>query len=196
MLTPNAKLTIHNCLCNESRIGFYKLLKYKGKANIKIKNLRKSPNSGELVGSIVAKNSSIKPINCSKQLVPSLIDELPILFVIAALTKGISKFKGINEITKKESNRMEEMRKILIQIGVDCKTTKDEMIIYGKNKIYVKNKSILVKTKNDHRICMSSAILGLVTGMKIKIKNFETVNTSFPSFIKLIRNLGGKIETR
>jgi len=196
LLTPNAKLTIHNCLCNESRIGFYKLLKYKGKANIKIKNLRKSPNSGELVGSIVAKNSSIKPINCSKQLVPSLIDELPILFVIAALTKGISKFKGINEITKKESNRMEEMRKILIQIGVDCKTTKDEMIIYGKNKIYVKNKSILVKTKNDHRICMSSAILGLVTGMKIKIKNFETVNTSFPSFIKLIRNLGGKIETR
>ena len=70
------------------------------------------------------------------------------------------------------------------------------MTIYGKNKINIKNKSILVKTKNDHRICMSSAILGLVTGMKIKIKNFETVNTSFPSFMKLIRSLGGKIEVK
>jgi len=196
LLTPNAKLTIHNCLCNESRIGFYKILINKGKANIKIKNLRKSPESGELVGSIIVKSSSIKPINCPKQLAPSLIDEFPILFVIAALNKGTSSFQGINEITKKESNRMEEMRKILIQCGIHCKTTKDKMTIYGKNKINIKNKSILVKTKNDHRICMSSAILGLVTGMKIKIKNFETVNTSFPSFMKLIRSLGGKIEVK
>ena len=53
--------------------------------------------------------------------------------------------------------------------------------------------TILAKTKDDHRICMSSVIFSLVTGMRAKIKNFETVNTSFPEFISLIRNLGGKI---
>ena len=67
------------------------------------------------------------------------------------------------------------------------------MVIYGKDKIETRNKSILTKTKGDHRICMSSAILALVTGIGTKIKNFETVNTSFPGFIPLIKNLGGKI---
>ena len=67
------------------------------------------------------------------------------------------------------------------------------MIIYGKDKIETQNKSILTKIKGDHRICMSAAILSLVTGIKAKIKNFETVNTSFPEFIPSIKNLGGKI---
>ena len=65
--------------------------------------------------------------------------------------------------------------------------------IYGKNKIKTQNKSILVKTSGDHRICLAAAIYSLVTGIKTKIINFETVNTSFPDFISLIRSLGGKI---
>ena len=70
------------------------------------------------------------------------------------------------------------------------------MVIYGKGKIKTENKSILTETKGDHRICMSSVVLSLVTGIKAKIKNFETVNTSFPEFIPLIKNLGGKIAIR
>ena len=71
------------------------------------------------------------------------------------------------------------------------------MTIYGKNKIGIQNKSIVVKTKGDHRICMSALILSLITGIKTKINNFETVNTSFPSFISLIKkNLGAKIEIK
>ena len=131
-----------------------------------------------------------------KKLIPSLIDELPIFFIIAALTKGTSKFQGINEVTKKESNRIEEISKILIQIGIKCKSTNDSMTIYGNDKLKIRNKTIFVKTKGDHRICMSSVILSLITGIKTKIKNFETVNTSFPSFLRLIKNLGGKIEIR
>ena len=67
------------------------------------------------------------------------------------------------------------------------------MTIYGKNKIETQNKSIVTKTLNDHRICLSSAIYSLATGIKTKIKNFETVNTSFPKFIPLISYLGGSI---
>jgi 3-phosphoshikimate 1-carboxyvinyltransferase len=189
LLTPESKLVIHNILCNKTRIFFLKILK-KINANIKIKNLRKV--SGELVGSITVSSSKLKPIIVSRD-VGKFIDELPILFVIAALTKGVSKFKNIGDLKHKESNRLLESKKILVQAGIKCKTTKDSIIIYGKSKIETQNKLILTKTKGDHRICMSSVIFSLVTGMRAKIKNFETVNTSFPEFISLIRNLGGKI---
>ena len=189
LLTPESKLIIHNVLCNDTRIFFLKILK-KVNANIKINNLRKV--SGELVGSITTFSSKLKPIIISKDI-GKFIDELPVLFIIAALTKGVSKFKNIGDLKNKESNRLLEAKKILVQAGIKCKITKDTMVIYGKDKIETRNKSILTKAKGDHRICMSSAILALVTGIRTKIKNFETVNTSFPGFIPLIKNLGGKI---
>ena len=193
LLTPGSKSTIHNVLCNKTRIFFLKVLK-KANANIKIKNLRKV--SGELVGSIIVRHSSkLKPIVISSDI-GKLIDELPILFIISALTNGVSKFKNIGDLKHKESNRMLEIKKILVQAGIKCKTTKNSMIILGKNKIKIFNKSIIVKTEGDHRICMSSIIFSLVTGIKTKIENFETVNTSFPGFISIIKKLGGKIAVK
>ena len=189
LLTPGSKLVIHNVLCNDTRIFFLKVLK-KVNANIKINNLRKV--SGELLGSITVSSSKLKPIIISKDI-GKLIDELPILFIIAALTKGVSKFKNVADLKNKESNRLLESKKILTQAGIKCKITKDSMVIYGKDKIETKNKSILTKIRGDHRICMSSVIFALVTGIGTKIKNFETVNTSFPGFIALIKNLGGNI---
>jgi len=189
LLTPKSKLVIHNVLCNDTRIFFLKILKNVN-ANIKINNLRKI--SGELIGSITVSSSKLRPIIISKDI-GKFIDELPILFIIAALTKGISKFKNVGDLKNKESNRLLECKKILIQTGIKCKITKDSMVIYGKDKIENQNKLILTKTKGDHRICMSSVILSLVTGIRTKIKNFETVNTSFPGFITLIKNLGGNI---
>ena len=189
LLTPKSKLVIHNILCNETRIYFLKILK-KANANIKINNLKKI--SGELVGSITISSSKLKPIVISKDI-GKFIDELPILFIIAALTKGTSKFKNIGDLKNKESNRLLESKKILVQAGIKCKITKDAMTIYGKNEIEKQNRTILVKAKGDHRICMSSAILALITGIRTKINNFETVNTSFPGFISLMKSLGGKI---
>jgi len=192
LLSPGSKLVIHNVLCNATRIFFLKVLK-KVNAKIKIDNLRKV--SGELVGSITVSSSKLKPMIISKDI-GKLIDELPILFVIAALTKGVSKFKNVEDLKNKESNRLLESKKILTQVGIKCEVTKDSMIIYGKEKIEIKNKSILTKTEGDHRICMASVIFSLATGVKAKIKNFETVNTSFPGFIALIKNLGGNIATK
>jgi len=189
LLTPRSKLVIHNILCNDTRIFFLKILKNVN-ANIKISNLRKI--SGEIVGSITVYSSKLKPIIISKDI-GKFIDELPVLFVIAALTKGISKFENVGDLKNKESNRLLECKKILVQAGIKCRITKDSIVIYGKDKIENQNKSILTKTKGDHRICMSSVILSLVTGIRAKIKNFETVNTSFPGFIPLIKNLGGNI---
>ena len=107
-----------------------------------------------------------------------------------------SKFKNVGDLKFKESNRLLESKKILTQAGVKCKSTNDSITISGKNKFKNLNKLILIKTKGDHRICMSAVILALITGLRTKIKNFETVDTSFPGFIPLIKSLGGKVNVR
>ena len=191
LLTPSSKLIIKDVICNSTRIGFLKILKEKMNANIKIKNLKKI--SGEPVGDIIIKSSILKPVVCPKELGPFLIDEFCILFVIAALTKGLSKFTGINELRHKESDRIKNMEKGFNKIGIRTKSTKDSLKIYGNPNIKIK-KELNIFSNGDHRIAMSWAVLGLLLGGKLKIHNFETVNTSFPNFIKLIKNIGGKIE--
>ena len=193
LLTPNSKLIINNVICNPTRTGFVRILKEKMRANIKIKNLRKV--SGELVGNIIVKSSPLKSVICPKELVPFLIDEFCILFVIAAMTKGVSKFTGISELRHKESDRIKSMEKGLNKIGIKTKSTYDSLNIYGDPNIKIK-KEIDIFSDYDHRVAISWAICGLLLGAKIKIHNFETTNTSFPNFLSLIQSLGGKFEIK
>ena len=193
LLTPRAKLKIKHVGLNERRIGFYNLLKKHG-ARIKFKNIKKINH--ELIGDIYVQSSKLKPIKASSVYYVSATDEYPILFVIAALTKGMSLFKGIEDLANKESNRIEEMKKILIQIGVKCKSTKNEMRIFGTSEFKKTIDKIKVPNLGDHRICMSAVILSLVTGIRAEVKNFETVGTSSPSFLKIIKLLGGKFEIK
>ena len=192
LLTPRAKLKIKHVGLNERRIGFYNLLKKHG-ARIKFKNIKKINH--ELIGDIYVQSSKLKPIKASSVYYVSATDEYPILFVIAALTKGMSLFKGIEDLANKESNRIEEMKKILNQVGIKCKSSKDEIKIFGQTSIK-KVKEIKVPNLGDHRICMSAVILSLVTGIRAEVKNFETVGTSSPSFLKIIKLLGGKFEIK
>ena len=193
ILTPKSKLTIKHVGLNPRRIGFYVLLKKHG-AKIKFKNVKIINH--EKIGDIEVQSSKLKSIIASSNYYVSATDEYPILFVIAALTKGASIFKGISDLANKESNRIEEMRKILNQIGIKCKSTKSDMKIFGQTKIQKQNSTIQVPNLGDHRICMSTAILSLVTGIKANIKNFETVKTSSPSFLKIIESIGGNFEIK
>ena len=193
LLGKNSYLKIKNVGLNSKRIGFYKLLKKHG-AKIKFNNIKK--NNNEFMGDIHVKSSKLKSIRAGSNYYTSLTDEYPIIFVIAALTPGISVFKGIKDLANKESNRIEEMKRILNQAGIKCKSSKDMMKISGLKKFKNKNKIINVPNLSDHRICMSATILGLITGIKTKIKNFETVKTSSPSFLKTIKSLGGNFEIK
>jgi len=193
LLIPKASLRINHVGLNPRRIGFYNLLKKHG-ANIKFKNVRKINH--ELVGDIYIKNSKLNPIKANSVYYASATDEYPILFVIAALTKGTSIFEGIEDLANKESNRIKEMKKILTQIGVKCTSGKDKMKIFGKTKLIKPYKKIKVSNLGDHRICMSAVILSLATGIKAEIRNFETVKTSSPSFLTIIKSLGGKFEIK
>ena len=191
LLNRNSTLEIKNVGLNSSRIGFYNILKKHG-AKIIFKNLKKINN--EPIGDILIKSCKIKPLNASKNYYVNSTDEYPILFVIAALTKGISTFKGISDLANKESNRITEMQKALKQIGIKSKFFKNELKIFGKEKIDFKNKKIEIKNLGDHRICMSTFVLAMITGCYVKIKNFETVFTSSPSFLKIMKKLGAKFE--
>ena len=194
ILNKNSSLKIKNVGLNPTRIGFYELLKKHG-AKIHFNNKRKKNN--EVVGDINIKSGKLKkPIISSKDFYEKTTDEFPILFCIAALTKGTSIFKGIEDLANKESNRIKEMQNVLRQIGIKSIATKDKLKIYGKNLIEGKNKKINVPSLGDHRICMSSTVLSLVTGIRTNIRNFETVKTSSPNFLKIIKSLGAKFEIR
>ncbi len=193
VLRENSSIKIKNVGLNETRTGFYRLLKKSG-AKIYFKNVKKKNN--EIFGDIVVKSCKLKPIKASKEYYVNSTDEYPILFVLASLIKGTSIFKGISDLANKESNRIKEMQNILKQIGVKSKSTKDEIKIFGRGIFDAKNKKILVPNLGDHRICMSSFILALITGANTFIKNFETVYTSAPSFLKIIKVLGGKFEIK
>ena len=192
LLTTNAKLLIKNVNCNPTRIGFVNILK-RMNANIKIKNLIKK--SGEPVGNILVKSSKLKSINCSKELVPSAIDEFPLLFMIAAITKGISKFNGIKELRSKESDRIKSVEIGLNKIGIKTKATIDSLTIFGNPNIGIKKK-LKIFPQKDHRIAIAFFCLGQLLNEKIEIKNFQTVNTSFPKFLSVMKKIGATFEIK
>ena len=193
LLTPNSYLKIKHVGLNPRRIGFYNLLKKHG-AKIKFNNVKKI--NGEEVGDIEVQGSKLKAIKASSDYYVSATDEYPILFVIAALTKGTSVFKGIGDLVNKESNRIEEMKKILNKIGIKCHSTNNTMKIFGLTKLKKMKTIIKVPNLGDHRICMSAVILSLTTGIRGVIENFETVRTSSPSFLQIIKSLGGNFEIK
>ena len=186
-------LKIKNVGLNPTRTGFYKLLKNQG-GKISFVNLKKENN--ELKGDILVKSCKLKPINAPKKYYVNSTDEYPILFVIAALTKGRSIFKGIQDLSNKESNRIIEMQKVLKQVGIKSISSGKDLKIFGKNLSQIKKKTIFVPNLGDHRIAMSTFILAVLTGAKTNIKNFETVFTSSPSFLKLMKSLGAKYEVQ
>ena len=191
MLNKNSSLKIENVGLNPTRTGFYELLK---KSGAKIKFLNKKKKNNEISGDIYIKSQKIKPIVATQEFYVKATDEYPILFVISALTKGISVFKNIGGLKNKESDRVKEMQKIIKQVGVRSSYSKGKLKIFGKGMINAKNKKIIVPNLGDHRIAQSSFVLALLTGAKTKIKNFETVFTSAPSFLKIMKLLGAKFE--
>jgi 3-phosphoshikimate 1-carboxyvinyltransferase len=193
LLNPNSTIKIKNVGLNPTRIGFYEILK-KQKAKIRFINLKKGNN--EIRGDILVKSCNLKPITSPASIYPRTTDEFLILFVIAALTKGVSSFKGISDLANKESSRAHEMKKILNQIGIKCILTKNEMKVFGKGMINASNKKINVGNLGDHRVAMCAFILAILTNAKTNIKNFETVFTSSPSFLKIMKTLGAKFEIK
>jgi len=185
LISKNSTVMIKNVLLNPTRTGILDVLK-KMKAKIKIKN--KKIICGEIVGDIEAKSSNLKATTVSEKMAPRLIDEYPILFIAACFAKGASNFKGIEELRVKESDRIKSMEDGLKPLGVKISSTKSSVKIIGTNSFKL-NKKIKIDAKGDHRIAMSFYVLSQVLNKSFKIKDFNYVKTSFPSFTKTINNL-------
>jgi 3-phosphoshikimate 1-carboxyvinyltransferase len=185
LISKNSKVIIKNVLLNPTRTGILDVLK-KMKAKIKIKN--KKTICGEVVGDIEAKSSNLKAAVVPEKMAPRLIDEYPILFIAACFAKGTSQFKGIEELRVKESDRIQSMELGLKPLGVKISSTKNSVKITGINSFKL-NKQIKIDAKGDHRIAMSFYILSKVLNKSFKIKDFNYVKTSFPSFTKTINKL-------
>ena len=191
LLNKKSFIKIKNVGLNPSRTGFYKILK-EHKAKLRFINLKKRNN--EISGDIIVKSCKLKPIKTKADMYPCTTDEYLLLFLIAAFQNGVSVFEGISGLANKESSRAYEMKKILNQIGIKCVLKRNQMKIYGQKMIDASEKKIEVSNLQDHRIAMCAFILAILTKAKTKIKNFETVYTSSPSFLKIMRNLGAKFE--
>ena len=185
LISKNSTVTIKNVLLNPTRTGILDVLK-KMKAKITIKN--KKIICGEIVGDIEAKSSNLKATTVSEKMAPRLIDEYPILFIAACFAKGTSNFKGIEELRVKESDRIKSMEGGLKPLGVKINSTKSSVKISG-TKSFKLNKKIKIDAKGDHRIAMSFYVLSQVLNKSFKIKDFNYVKTSFPSFTKTINTL-------
>ena len=192
LLSKNSELKIKNVNVNDSRIGYIKILNKMG-AKIKIKNIKK--RYGEKQADIFVKSQKIlRKINCSPSLNSNLIDEFLIIFLAAAKAKGVSNFTNLGELNKKESPRLKLGSKLLNQLGIKTKLTKDSLKIFGNPGIDLK-KSIHIKNYfKDHRIFMTSVIAACVFGGKWKIDDASSYKSSFPSFLKIIKKLGYKFK--
>jgi 3-phosphoshikimate 1-carboxyvinyltransferase len=185
LVSKNSKIKIKKVLLNPTRTGILDVLK-KMNANIKIKNKKIICN--ELVGDIEVQSSNLKATNVPSNMAPRLIDEYPILFIAACFAKGTSNFKGIEELRVKESDRIKSMEDGLKPLGVKISSTKSSVKITGTNSFKL-NKKIKINANGDHRIAMSFYVLSQVLNKSFKIKDFNYVKTSFPSFTKTINKL-------
>ena len=192
LLSQESKLTIKNVNLNPSRTGIITILNKMG-AKIVLKN--KKIYKGEKISDILVKSiKSLKAINCPSNLNASAIDEFLIIFLVAARAKGVSYFKNLSELNKKESPRLILGSKILNMIGIKTILTNDSIKIFGQPNIKL-NKNIEIKNYlKDHRIFMMSAIAALSLGGKWKIHDKDSIKTSFPSFLTIVKKLGGKIK--
>ena len=189
-LSDNSELTIKSVNINPSRTGIVTILKKMG-VNIIFQN--KKVYKGEEIADIKIKSCKlIKPINCPVSLNARAIDEFLVIFLMAAKANGVSYFKGLSELNKKESPRLKWGSKILSEIGIKNFATKNSIKIFGNPDLKVDKKIIINNYLNDHRVFMTSVIAALSFGGLWKIHDSKSIRTSFPNFLKIINRLKKK----
>ena len=190
LLSTNSKLKIKNVNLNPSRIGFINIA---NKMGAKIKILNKKNRYGEIIGDIFVKSQSkLKAINCPSSMNSNAIDEFLIIFLIAAKAYGVSNFKNLGELNKKESPRLKLGSKILNKMGIKTVQKKNSIKIFGNPKLSIQKDIVIKNFYKDHRIFMTSVIAALCFGGKWVIHDVDSHKSSFPSFMNLLKKIGSK----
>ena len=179
-MKPGSKLIVRNILFNKTRIGFIKTLKAMG-GNIKIISKRKIHN--ELIVDLkINQNKILNSTTLKPEDIPLQIDEIPVLSIAASFAKGLTIFKGLKELTVKESNRLLLIHKNLKRIGVVSKIKNYDLYIYGNSNF--KEGGAIIRHDHDHRILMSFFIANIICKKNNIIEDKSCVKTSYPTFFK------------
>ena len=189
LLAPDSELFIPDVGLNATRIAFLELLK-EMEAKIEIKNKR--IENRELIADLFVRSSLLKLKSVPNYLVPNLIDEIPILSVVAAFSDGQLKLDGIGELRVKESNRLDAIQKILNTLGVQYEQQNDSLEITGAGKNFTFDGGSF-NSFGDHRIAMCAAISSVRSTRDVYIDDIESIATSFPNFFSNLEQLGFKL---
>ncbi len=180
-MIPDSRVTVANMLLSVSRIGFLRVLESMG-ANVEITI---TEDSWETVGDVTVSHSSLKPFDiCAKQ-VPSLIDELPMLALVATQANGVSTVKGAEELRVKESDRITTTVDALTKLGANIEETADGFIVSGPTSLQADAEKLCAKS--DHRLVMMLSMAG-----QTALDEKDCVDVSFPDFYECLENLRGK----
>ncbi len=183
LIIPNSEILIKNVGINPTRTGLLDVLKKMG-ADIEIENIRDV--SGEPVADIHCKTTSnLKAVKIGGDTMPSLIDEFPILCVLATQAEGVTEIMGAEELRVKESDRIKSMAAELKKLGVELEEYPDGISIKGKASL----KGNVVESYHDHRIAMSLAIAALAAEGTTTINNSSCVDISFPGFFEELKRI-------
>ncbi len=182
-IIPHSDIIIKNVGLNPTRTGILDVLEKMG-ANIEI--LDKKIICKEEVGDVRVKYSELTGIEISGEIIPRLIDELPVIAILATQAKGKTLVKDAQDLRNKEADRISCLIKELSKIGVNATETPDGFIIEGKTEI---NGGAEVECYHDHRLAMSLYVAGLIAKKPILIKEFQWVDISFPEFLDLMECL-------
>jgi len=179
LIVPSSNIKILNVNINKTRDGILTVLKNMG-ANIILDNIRNI--SGEDVADVEVKTSKLISTSFGKEIVPSLIDEIPIIVLAATQAEGTTVISGAKELKVKESNRIHCVASQLNKMGANIQETDDGFVINGPTKL----KGTTVESFDDHRIAMMLSIAGLIAEDKTEILNSDCVKISFANFYEVL----------
>lgn len=190
LLVDDSDIRILDVGINPLRFGLFETLQEMG-ADISIENLRE--NDGEPIADIRVKSSmgKLKGIDVPPERAPSMIDEYPILTVLASCAEGTTRMFGLEELRVKESNRLEGVAEGLAACGVNVEIDGDTLVVHGTGE--PPQGGAEIKACLDHRMAMSFLVLGMVTGEPVSVDDGSPIATSFPNFVELMNGLGADI---
>lgn len=182
LIVPGSELLIQNVGINPTRDGILRVCKQMG-ADITL--LNENNVKGEPSADLLVRSCSLHGTEIGGELIPTLIDELPIIAVLASYANGTTVIKDAQELKVKESNRIDVMVSNLSKMGVDIQPTEDGMVIQGGKQLH----GAVIDSKLDHRIAMSFAIAALQAEGETEILGSECVNISYPGFYRDLQNI-------
>ena len=191
LISNSSGLKITNVGINPSRTGVLEALKKMG-ANIVVSNQRLE--SGEPCADLEVKKSILKGVELSGEIIPNIIDEIPILSIAAAFAEGETLIRDAAELRVKESDRLQAVSDGFSILGIAHKNFDDGMSIMGTSEKLAIEEPINIESHDDHRIAMSFLIAGLKCSRPITVKNCNNIFTSFPNFMELTSSIGYKLE--